>query len=152
AGAVVAGAPVVASAQGLQRQPQTLPDLGGGVSIAYDINEAGLIAGEASNTANRTHAVLWTNGVIRDLGTVGGLDSSARGISNRGQVVGFSAPATNDRTLAFVWDQGTMTALPVLGNAVASEAFDVNDSGIVVGLSGDSAVFWQNGQVHALPG
>jgi probable HAF family extracellular repeat protein len=154
AAVLLAAYPLAASAQGQQRQAQPLPDLGGGFGIAHDINESNVIAGEASNTANRTHAVMWTNAAIRDLGTLGGLDSSALGISNRGQVVGFSANATNDRTLAFIWDQGVMTALPPEFSFITvSEAFDVNDNGVAVGTSGGDAVVWQNGQiVRVLPG
>jgi probable HAF family extracellular repeat protein len=150
--AVSLGYPLAASAQAPTRPAQPLPGLGGGFSIAHDINEASVIVGEASNAANRTRAVSWTNGVIRDLGTLGGNESRALGVSNRGQIVGSSSPASNDRTLAFIWDQGVMTALPALLGATVSEANDVNDSGIAVGFSGNTAVFWQNGQVNVLPG
>jgi probable HAF family extracellular repeat protein len=153
AAALAAGYPLAASAQAQTRQAQALPDLGGGFSIAHDINEAGIIVGEASNTANRTHAVSWTNGAIRDLGTLGGNESRALGVSNRGQIVGSSSTASNDRTVAFLWDQGVMTPLPPLTSSdTVSEALDVNDNGIAVGFSGSAACYWQDGQVHLLTG
>jgi probable HAF family extracellular repeat protein len=150
--AVVAGYPLAASAQAPTRAAQALPGLGGSFSIAHDINESGIIVGEASNAAGQTHAVSWTNGVIRDLGTLGGNSSRALGVSNRGQIVGSSLTATGV-TRAFIWDQGVMTQLPVFFDSeTVSEANDVNDNGIAVGFSTNSSVYWQNGQINLLPG
>ncbi|HEY5730708.1 MAG TPA: hypothetical protein VIS72_11690, partial [Anaerolineales bacterium] len=46
--------------------------LGGDSSRAQDINERGQIVGESTNPSGDTHAFLWKNGVMIDLGTLGG--------------------------------------------------------------------------------
>jgi probable HAF family extracellular repeat protein len=62
----------------------TLP--GGSRSGAYNINAAGWIAGWSDDADGEAHAVVWRDGVIRDLGP-----GRAVGINNRGQVVGSAA-------------------------------------------------------------
>jgi probable HAF family extracellular repeat protein len=69
----------------------------------------------------------------------------AQGISNQGQVVGFSdlpGDITND---AFLWteEQG-MHGLGTLPGDVGSGAWAVNDKGQIVGL-GSRAILWENG-------
>jgi probable HAF family extracellular repeat protein/T5SS/PEP-CTERM-associated repeat protein len=65
-----------------------MQDLGGSLSIAYDINNDGLIVGESGG-----HAVLWENGQMKDLNTLippnsGWALQNARGINSKGQIVG----------------------------------------------------------------
>lgn len=76
-----------------------------------------------------------------DLGTLGGRDSWATGISNTGHVVGFSETGEYygpqlPVTRAFVWHDGTLTDLGTLGGRL-SEARAVNSAGQVVGWSED---------------
>jgi probable HAF family extracellular repeat protein len=61
---------------------------GGSISFAYGINNAGQIVGDADN-GQFTHAFLYSNGAMADLGTLGN-NSYARGINDAGQVVGYS--------------------------------------------------------------
>ena len=69
--------------------------LGGADSYAYGINEAGQVVG-ASGTAGRdTHAFLYSNGTMQDLGTLGGTFSAAQDINEAGQVVGRAKIAGN---------------------------------------------------------
>ena len=70
------------------------------------------------------------------MGTLGGSDSCAYGINNRGQVVGGSDTATG-RCRAFLYTGGTMKDLGALGGS-ASVAYGINDAGQVVGVSQDS--------------
>src|SRR5260370_37601677 len=60
-------------------------------SNALGINERGQVVGYSITASGKTHACLFENGVMTDLGTVPGCsDSRASGVNNRGQVVGES--------------------------------------------------------------
>ena len=106
------------------------------MSRAFDVNAAGQVVGVAATAAGTAHAFLYSNGAIKDLGTLGGSDSCAYGINNRGQVVGGSDTATG-RCRAFLYTGGTMKDLGALGGS-ASVAYGINDAGQVVGVSQDS--------------
>ena len=54
-----------------------LGTLGGRTSQAIGISENGLIVGDAETAAGQTHAFLYENGVMQDLGTLGGTGSVA---------------------------------------------------------------------------
>ena len=68
-----------------------------------------------------------------DLGTLGGLASYARGVNERGQVVGHSHTASGD-THAFLWEKGVLTDLGTLGGSY-SNARAINSRGQIVGWS-----------------
>ena len=53
------------------------------------------------------HAFRWQNGVMTDLGTLGGPTSSATAINDAGQVTGISDTSTGGRS-AFLWQGGVM--------------------------------------------
>jgi probable HAF family extracellular repeat protein len=110
-----------------------------GILEARDINNAGEIVGEGGS--NR--AVLWKNGEITDLGTLGGGLSYANAINEPGQVVGWAETSTGNNS-AFLWDEGMgMTNLGTLGGFL-SEALDINDQSQVVGRS-----YLETGEMHA---
>lgn len=100
---------------------------------ANDINNRGQIVGNLSNG----HAALLSNGVTTDLGTFGGVFSSALGINNQGQIVGYySSPGGLNH--AFLFSNGNMTGLGPFGVEAVSVATAINDSGMIVGEASDS--------------
>src|SRR5437667_376956 len=75
----------------------TVKDIGklggtGGILLtrAQGINAAGKVVGSSPTASFRAHAFAWSNGVMTDLGTLGGSESSATAINEAGQIVGAS--------------------------------------------------------------
>ena len=104
-------------------------------SEAKAINNRGQVVG---NSRNR--AFLWEENT--GMTEIGWLDdsipsSSAEAINNVGEVVGRSFIRVNGQTFlrAYLWRRGQMEELPPLPGDQFSEAYDVNDSGQVVGIS-----------------
>ena len=141
---------------------QALGDLGpsGSGSTAIAINDKGEVVGVssgfASNRGGVIRAVIWQNGVIQDIGTLGGLHSTANALNNRHEVVGW-AETSNQSMHAFLWQDGVMHDLGTLPGSVikpgsGSLATAVNGHGQVVGSSLNSkgqsrAVIWENGKI-----
>lgn len=96
-------------------------------SVAYDINDRGLIVGRSGHMGVLFHAFGMT-----DLGALGGQYSQANGINNSDQVVGW---ATNffAQSRAFLYSNGSMTNLNDLIDPLSGwtifDARDINDSG-----------------------
>jgi probable HAF family extracellular repeat protein len=137
----------------VQYQVINLGTLGGSLSQAYGISNAGQVVGRAHNPDNQGRAFLWQNGTMTDLGTLGGDQGEAYGINNTGQVVG-GARNPDNQFRAFLWQNGTMTDLGTLGGD-QSEAWGINNAGQVVGLAQnadnqDRAFLWQNGTMTDL--
>lgn len=89
---------------------------------------------------------------IIDLGTLGGISSSAYGISDNGKVTGDAYTAGNSSIDAFMWD-GTMHDVGSLYDHAGSEGRGVNNSGQVTGfastVSPDHAYLY-DGTIHDL--
>ena len=129
-----------------------LNPLGGMYSQSFYLTSEGMASGEASLANGNWHATLWYGAFKKDLGTLGGLNSSAFGSPNEnGQVVGAGetshsdpnkedfcgfyasgAPWSGENCLGFLWQNGSITPLPTLGgyNAAASA---INRYGVIAG-------------------
>jgi probable HAF family extracellular repeat protein len=129
---------------------------GDSVAGALAINDYGQVVGTSGSCAPISpaigvHPVLWENGRVTNLGSLGGVTSNvAYGINNRGQVVGISGLPGDATAHAFFWQNGTMTDLGTLPGDVFSVAFSINNKSQVVGESCDAnfncrAFLWQNG-------
>lgn len=129
-----------------------LGTLGGTYSQPFYVSRKGVASGEASRADGNWHAILWQGRFKRDLGTLGGLNSSAFGSPNAfGQVVGEAetsnldpngedfcgffasgAPLSSTTCLGFLWQDGWMVPLPTLGGSNGA-ASAINNQGEVAG-------------------
>jgi probable HAF family extracellular repeat protein len=118
-----------------------LPTLGGTSTYAQGINENGDVVGSSETSSGFYHAFIWTaTGGMRDLGNIGGPEacsfgnSAAYDVNDQRQVVGFACAESGER--AFLWTEaGGMVDLGTLGGPFSSRAFDINNSGQVVGVA-----------------
>jgi probable HAF family extracellular repeat protein len=170
--------------QGRMRDLGTLPLGGGGdipnASAATAINDRGQVIGTSSReqTGATPHVFVWFKGAMRAVGCGRaaparcGVASTAAGLNERGQVVGSISVSLSSEsefgfgvTVAFFWQNGTLTRLGVLPGRSYSRARDLNDRGDVVGASyahedlGEEvrtrAFLWHEGKMTdlgALPG
>ena len=150
---------------------ELLPYPGDSDGVAAAINEHGQVVGASgtcapfnSNTGLylvEDHAVLWENGVVTDLGNLGGegglAGNHACAINNNGQVVGHSDLPNDTSFHAFLWTKQTgMRDLGTLQADYASLGLGINDAGEVVGqsfgpnFSTMRAFIWQKGTMTDL--
>jgi probable HAF family extracellular repeat protein len=128
-----------------------LGTLGGYEGIAIGLNDRGQVVGSANNGipdpisclgpgAQQCRAFLWQDGVMQDLGTLGGPDAFAILINERAQVAGSSYTNSVPVTDPFLWENGKMTDLGTFGGTFGFP-LALNKRGQVVGASnlvGDS--------------
>ena len=120
-------------------QTYSITDLGsfGGTygAVASSVNDSGQVTGTSylSGSAIVEHAFLYSNGVMQDIGTLGGQGSEGAGINDSGQVVGNSALSSGVQH-AFLYSNGVMNDLGTLGGT-GSSAGGINDAGQVTGTA-----------------
>jgi probable HAF family extracellular repeat protein len=135
----------------------SLGNLGGYESYPSAVNNRGQVVGQATNGipdpfdvfgfGQQSRAFLSENGVMQDLGTLGGPDALGVDINDRGQVLGISFinsipnPTTGFPTAdAFLWENGKMTDIPDPLGGTGVNAFYLSAKGQVLGranLPGD---------------
>ena len=142
-----------------------LGTLGGNQSVANAVNDRGQVVGAALNAipdplsnafslpylfvpaATQAHAFLWTKAEgMQDLGTLGGPDSTAVIVNERGQIAGqsYTNATINEATSTptqdpFFWENGKMVDIGTLGGTVGVSV-GMNNRGQVIGdsnLAGD---------------
>ena len=105
-------------------------------SYATGVNSNGQVVGYASTgSLSQTHAFIYSNGVMQDIGTLGGGYSYAHDINDNSQVVGRSISTSNDlyQYNAFLYDNTNgMQDLGALGGST-SQGNSINISGNIVG-------------------
>lgn len=143
-------------------------------SAAYSINDNDEAVGlsetsvpDAQNTCGDSLIclpVLWKNGVITALPTLGGTDGQASGINNRGQVVGSAETGETDPTCQVpvfkpaIWERGQVHALPTApfrnglvgggpGPAGNNERGQVVYVAVTCDFSAGRALLWKNNRV-----
>lgn len=126
-----------------------------------DVNEAGTAVGGMFLPGNSdSHAVMYKNGAITDLGTMGGGGwSTAWAINNSGTIVGNASLPTPPFSglwifRGFVYENGVMRDIGTLGGT-SSYLYDVNNSGMAVGCSDTAsgrlvATVYRNGVLQPL--
>jgi probable HAF family extracellular repeat protein len=151
--------PVVWEASGEIRELELFP--GDSVGAASAINDRGQVVGgsgmcQSPGTAALVHPVLWQNGTVTNLGSLGGaVNDFAVAINSGGQVVGLSDLSGDLTFHAFLWQNEVMSDLGTLPGDSFSLASDINDAGQVVGQSCDDAgncraFLWQHGAMTDL--
>jgi probable HAF family extracellular repeat protein len=147
-----------------QYQVSNLPDFGGTSSGGNSINDQSWVAGYSRLPDRNRHATLWRSGLLSDLGTLGGPNSSVTwNVKNtQGVIVGISQTADQEPlgeswssaafystpnnvgyiNLGFVWEQslGQMRGLPNFPGGNNGFATGANNLGQVVG--------WAENGVH----
>ncbi len=147
-----------------QGKIRDLGTLGGTDSQAWTANASGEVIGISFLNTNplppfnqpQDDAFVWSNGKMKDIGTLGGSFSTPSAINSSGQVSVISLDATNSLVQGFLWFDGTITNLQSLGGH-NYQPLTLNDSGTSVGAASDasdlnySAAMWQaTGAVQSL--
>jgi probable HAF family extracellular repeat protein len=113
------------------------------LSVAHATDGTGRLAGESPTDAGETHAAVVDANGVRDLGTLGGSFSTARGLNANGEIVGGSLTPGDEAHHGFVWLDGRMRDLNDLmvdGGWEVVHALAIDDEGLIVALASREGV------------
>lgn len=117
----------------------------------YSISDSGQITGSVQISPSVTHAILYNQGQMQDLGTLPGFtNSEGRSINSAGQIAGksySSAAGGSTASHAFLYSGGALTDLGVLAGKSTSVGAAINSAGQVVGSSDNTAFLYTQGKM-----
>jgi uncharacterized repeat protein (TIGR01451 family) len=122
----------------------SINSFGGWGSDGHDISDDGWVVGSAGGRLGYREAMWWAGTDPHPMGKLGDFWSEALAINSDHTIVGRSPSSSRGTTEAFSWSEGVMVGLGGLVEGDYSEAWDVNDAGVIVGEAGAPGGF-----VHA---
>jgi hypothetical protein len=137
-------------------QATILPSLAGDVgvvSVAFDATLDGFVVGRSSLVptpfwlAAPAAAVVWEDGVVTSLGSLGGFFAEAYRVNESRTIIGRSNTATSDLARGFVWDPvNGMREITPLQPGQLGHAHAINEAGVIAGAAtsptGTRACVW----------
>ncbi|MGM9488622.1 DUF3466 family protein [Ideonella sp. YS5] len=126
-------------------------------SVGYGINASGHVVGTSRTAKSRTRAFFFHDGLMLEIGYLGGHDSAALGINDSDQAVGYADVGGTDDIHAFLYRNGRTKDLGTLPGGNYSAASAINNRGRIVGWSNLAQnglmvpILYKKGTMAALP-